>query len=498
MPSGVVPYAAAVRGISFVTTAVVLLGVLTGCTSGSEAGSSSVDPNPGSSAPAALTSGPAGSVPTAVTPSAEYPEAVLATGLDAATAAVLADTRSTVEVPNGHTFRITHELPTGDTVGMVVRLFAAPGADPAAPPVTESSQEPDGDHIRMRYSVATGSIPADLRSQVLAGLPDAAPVGGPAGRASVSPLGVAAGDDVVTTAGLRRQTGADEPSVLGVVIDSTVSQSQESYADAWAQRAEASGTVKGIAAANSWEAWKSGAKVHDALVANDVIASALSELAALRRCAQEPTNPLTAKAYAEDPAQRQAVVDDVAAAEADIRESAMVLFTTMLTDTGSSLISGAKWLSFIVNPATNYVKQTLTDLISSRLDAARQRVVPCEQSYRISGTLPSQPEGITLTGTACALDKRFSVRTEGDLIGTLSFRPNSDRSGTWAYQGKVSNAPFKVDGTGAYKVTMENDRQSGRITFEFDLTTRIPAVGNQRGSAPAKLDLTAGPPCSGD
>jgi hypothetical protein len=423
---------------------------------------------------------------------------VQAAGLDAATAAVLADTRSTVEVPDGHTFLIAHELPTGDTVSMQVRLFAAPGADPTAPPVTESTEAPDAYRVRLRYSVASGSLPADLRAQVLTGLPDTAPVGRPATQGSLHPLGLAIGDSLVRTAALGAVAAADEPPALGVVIDSTISQGQESYVDAWAERAVASGTVKGMAAANSWEAWKAGGKVLDALVANDVIASALSELAALKRCAQEPTNPLTAKTYADDPAQRQAVVDDVTAAEADIRESAAVLFTTMLTDTGSSLISGAKWLSFIVSPATNYVKQTLSDLISSRLDAARQRVVPCKQSYRISGRLPSQPEGITLTGEACALDKRFTVRTGGDIIGTLSFRPNSERSGTWAYQGRPSNAPFKVDGTGAYKIVMENDRQSGRITFDFDLVIRIPVVGNQRSSAPAKLDLTAGPPCSGD
>jgi hypothetical protein len=48
---------------------------------------------------------------------------------------------------------------------MHVRPFAAPGADPTAAPVAESSDASDADQVLVRYSGATELLPSDLRSQ---------------------------------------------------------------------------------------------------------------------------------------------------------------------------------------------------------------------------------------------------------------------------------------------------------------------------------------------
>ena len=94
---------------------------------------------------------------------------------------------------------------------------------------------------------------------------------------------------------------------------------------------------------------------------------------------------LTQQQYREDPSEQQKVLDDLTEVENDIRASAAVMFTSMLTDTGSSLIKAAPWLGFIVGPANNYIKETNLGLIESRVRAAEQLVVPCQHSVRMAG-----------------------------------------------------------------------------------------------------------------
>ena len=97
----------------------------------------------------------------------------------------------------------------------------------------------------------------------------------------------------------------------------------------------------------------------------------------------------------------QTVLDDLTRSKNDTRSTILVTFASMLTDTGSSLIKAAPWLKFVTGPANDYVKATNLALVKSYLDEAEQRVVPCDQSYRVKGSVPSNPGGISLAGAAC-------------------------------------------------------------------------------------------------
>jgi hypothetical protein len=119
-----------------------------------------------------------------------------------------------------------------------------------------------------------------------------------------------------------------------------------------------------------------------------------------------------------------------------------------------------------------------------------------EPSYEISGSHPSEPRGLRFTGRACSLDEPFEVKTKGDLIGKLTFRPDGDQAGTWTYKGKPFNAALKVVGSGSYSAAVSEDRSTGTIDTDGSMTIRIPVVGDQTRPAVFSLTLTGAPPCA--
>lgn len=404
---------------------------------------------------------------------------VRAAGFDAATAYVASETKSSLKVTDGHTFVVTHAFPNGATADLTYRLTAGTGKVKPGDGVALTAEE-DGDRylLSMAYAIDAATLPEDLRARVTG-------IGGAAAGA----LG-GGGDSglVVQPAGYVAE---DSPSTVDVVVSGVVSQAQESYIDTWADRADSK------LATGSWEAWKAGNKVWDAVDANDMVTQALAKLDALAKCAENPTNPLTKDQYAKDPSAKKKVTDEIADLKQEIRENAAALFLQLLVDSGSSLAGSVKWLGFIVSPATAYVKQTMNEVITERVREAEQLVPKCDkQSYAISGQIPSAPSGITLKGTACSLEKRFTVETAGDFIGSFSFRPNRETGGTYAYKGRVGNAPLSVTGSGAYTVTLSGDASTASLDFTFNSTIHIPNAGPQSRSGPVHLDLKAIAPCS--
>lgn len=468
--------------------------LVAGCT-GSGSTGAPAEGSPGTSAPvpssAPLIDGPMADATTPATPAEDYEQRVLATGLDAGTALVLAETRSTVEVVDGHTFVIRSEFPTGATGTATYHLYAPTTMSPDDPP--EFTGEVVGDEFRytMAYAVDTTGMPADLQAQIASGLPTSPPAAPAAasttGSVQLIVLGPRPGH-------ARAADGV--PSTLGVVVDGVISQAQESGVDSLLEKAKDRGLPGSGAAGGSWDAFKAGKKVWEALDANDIVAKALAELDALEKCARNPTVPLTKREYKRNPAAQQQVLNTIASARAEIKANAAVLFTSMVTDTASGLVKSAPWLGFIVSPAVNYTKETLLGLIQAELARARQAVVPCRPlAYRISGTIPSVPSGIRVTGQVCRLDREFVAMADGDYVGRFTFSPADELSGDVQFKGRVGNAPLKVTGGGQYTVSLAEDGSAGTIDFPFKSTISIPGGRSTTGSGPVTLSLTEIPPC---
>jgi hypothetical protein len=490
------PRTTTIRVLAGVATATLLLSGCTGGTTAEVAGSEASAPSQAESPaqtpePLPLLEGPIASTTESGQASPEYEQRVLATGLDEGTAFLLSQTRSTVDVVDGHTFVVHHEYPNGATGEATYHLFAPTAMSPSDPPVFAG--EADGDEYRytMTYAVDTTAMPADMLAQIENGLPTASPAA--AGSTGVIQLlGVAP-----TTSIVRADDGGAH--TVGVLVDGLISQGKESSIDTFVEAGKKHGLTK---TAGSWDAYKSGAKVWDALEANDAIATLMAELDALEACATNPTATLTQQEYAKNPASQQKALQAITQARFEIRVSIGVLFTTMIADTGSALVAEAPWLGFLVSPAVNYTKDAQMEAIRSYVENAKANVVPCvPKAYTISGTIPSIPTGIFVTGKTCTLEKEFTAFTDGDYVGRLVFSPGDASSGTTRFKGKVGNAPISVRGHGDYTVTLADDGASGAIDFPFTSTielSKIPSprpVPDQTGTKPAHLTLTETAAC---
>ncbi len=427
--------------------------------------------------------GPIVSVTTPVPADPGYAAQVMAAGLDEVTAEFMAQTLSTVEVVDVHDFTVHHSFPNGATGEAAYHLTLADGMSPDEPPAYSSEVVGDEYRYTLRYAIDITDLPAALQADLLEGLPTATLASAGPRTGTVRLLGLA---QVGPVRGIHT---ADSPSTVGIIVNGVISQGKGKAITNWLKAADLPKT--GLA----YKAFKADKKVWEAVGARDFFEAALAKLKALRKCAENPTNPLTKKAYKESPQERQSVLDDLTRIENDVRSSIMVTFGSLLTDTGSSLIKAAPWLKFVTGPANDYVKATNQALVKSYLDQAEKRVVPCDHSYKIKGTVPSKPGGISVSGQACSLKRPFKAKTGGDLVGTIEFHPTSDAGGTWDYQGRVSTAPFGVDGSGSYTVTLGDDQTSGTLHFGFVLTIHIPEVGSKTAGGNVHLMLTEIPQC---
>jgi hypothetical protein len=298
-----------------------------------------------------------------------------------------------------------------------------------------------GDELRyqLRYAVDSAGLPEDLRDQVLTGLPILAEAGSSMTTGTVRLLGLAPVGPV------RGVFAADTPATVDVVVDGVISQGKSTAVGKFVEFGKQRGFTK---SASSYKAIKTGMKVWEAVQTNDLIASALDKLKALRECAENPTNPVTQKQYDEDPQQQQKVLEELTAVEDEIRESTVAMFTTMLVSTGSSLVKGAPWLGFITTPASNYVKTTLRSVMEERVRAAERLVVPCQRSVRMTGGA----DDLKVNAVVCDISQPFTV-TGGRI--TLDFTPNPRDplgGGTYRYRGDFGK--FSISGDGTYRVKL--------------------------------------------
>ncbi len=116
-------------------------------------------------------------------------------------------------------------------------------------------------------------------------------------------------------------------------------------------------------------------------------------------------------------------------------------------------------------------------------------------AYDAAGTLASAPSGTTFVGTICRTDQPFTVQTAGDMVGTITFTPAGPDGGTLVFAGQVGNAPFAMDGAGAYTITPPSGAGTGTLDATWQVTIHIPIVGDQTNGGPFTLTLTPRAAC---
>jgi hypothetical protein len=101
----------------------------------------------------------------------------------------------------------------------------------------------------------------------------------------------------------------------------------------------------------------------------------LDELAELQDCAENPTNPLTQKAFDQDPAYRDQVVHGVTQARADVTAMTGMRFLNLATSVATDLVEGP--FGAITAPIASYNDESLKDLAENRVKEAGKGIVPC-------------------------------------------------------------------------------------------------------------------------
>ena len=389
--------------------------------------------------------GPATSVDVPQREDAAFGDVVVGTGLESGTAAFMMLAGSTLKVVDGYTFVVRQAFPNGATAKAAYHLYTGGGGTPGQPPSVTSTRSANDFRFTLSYALALADLPADLRPQVLAGLPGGAPAQ-PVRDAALAALGLAR--PALPIAGRAALPEAPPPpSTVDVMVDGVISQAQESGIEKVLNTTQLDKTQAGT----SWEAYKAGKKVWDALDANASVADALQSINAARDCAVNPTNPLTRQQYQDNPAARDALVKQIDEIHDEVTQDAAVLFVELFTDAGAGLVKAAPWLGFITSPATNYVKENLGSSISGRVRAAQQLVPPCRKiSYRVTGG----GGGVTVNATIGSVKAPFTVNGAGNgFVVTFSMTPG-DATGTFGsitYEG--SGSGVTMSGTGEYIIS---------------------------------------------
>jgi hypothetical protein len=371
--------------------------------------------------------GPATSV-TATTASPELIKVFRSAGFDAGTAYVASRTISSVVVQDGHTIVVTHHLPNGAKAEITYHLYAGGAATPSAAPTATATLGTDTYQFQVRYAIAAATLPAALLAQIDAGLPTTAPA---------SFAGSATGMHVQLAA-LRTD---NPPSTIDVVVSGVISQTQESTVDGFVALAG------NDTASASWDVWKSGGKVWDAIGANDLITTATAKLDALKKCAENPTSKVAQNQYANDPAAKDKATATIDEVRSDIQQSAVALFGGLLLDSASSLVKAAPWLGFVITPGLASAQANLTAMINERMRAAEAAVTPCHYGYTAQGSAGQVP----IYGTVADIDKTFTLQvtppgghSEVTLVGGSA---GGSITGTGSIQGLVEHS------TGTYHMT---------------------------------------------
>lgn len=389
--------------VAAVAAAAVLILALSACTSGASTEGSRTSPpaeatasepaeadgEGGGSPPGADAPDPFASVGVLPAPDPEYYASLEAAGLDPVSSAFLVLTESSVEVVSPEEFVIGHDFPNGETASLTYRLYRAP-ADAADGPVeADWTITDDGARLRMAYAIPAGDLPPDMQ-EWLPGLPDVVPAGAQeAAGAQITPLGLAPSGPLVVRQAIDRE------QALGVIVNGTVSAGTKAgvgAATAWLegipqQLKDAGkpldskvGEAAFKAPSAGWKAWKAGGKIVDAALVSGPIADALRRLDELAQCAENPTSPLARETVRRDPAQRDATLKTLQDTKDEIVGDTLTLYTSLLADTGSSLIK-VPGVGFIAGQATKYIKTTLSAHIQQLLKEAEAAVVPCTGWY---------------------------------------------------------------------------------------------------------------------
>jgi hypothetical protein len=143
----------------------------------------------------------------------------------------------------------------------------------------------------------------------------------------------------------------------------------------------------------------------------------MRRIAQLRRCVQEPTNPLMQQQYRDDPSRQQSDLNDIRETEIAIMSDTAVRFVNVMTSQAAGLVP---WLGHVVGPATAWAEAEALRYSRDRLRRLERQLSACEDAKQWMGT-------ITYTKTSTnVLDRSYSSTCCGGQPTTDTRREEED------------------------------------------------------------------------
>lgn len=439
----------------------LVVGLLAGCTGAAP----TAPPDPDAPAPAAgATTAPAATTPPSASadplPSLALPElpaapdearrqAALEAGLDPLAAELVAGSATTA-VLEGSTVRALTVTPLGLVVETTIE-FGPPDGTPGLV-IERSGERDDGWEVIRSFEVPASLVPPD----VLAGI---------AGTGT-RPTAVLAAWRPEPTAGAPVAFSFDTVKatvtdwvtdkvggLVGDKLDTRVVKYLTDYD--LRNKTDYLGRYKDALAIKG-ELANAAAVIKAAMDAAKVVGPALDRIAELRRCAENPTNPLTVKAYRERPEEKQRILDRLDEIRDEIREHGEVLFFTLLLGTASGLIKSVPWLGAVMGKGVDFTVDSMNTLIARLVAEAKKMVTPCHGwRFEYAST------GATWSGVHCgSIAEPWIVEfTAFKTVGTLVLEVDEKKmKGTWEITLGTAGSPADTRGWGKlYKVEVASE-----------------------------------------
>jgi len=237
-----------------------------------------------------------------------------------------------------------------------------------------------------------------------------------------------------------------------------------------------------------------------------------NKLDELRRCAQNPTNPLTIKMYQENPAAKQEILDKLEFAQIDLKSSAAAKFLGTMANVGAGLAGEVPGLGIIAGAANNWSQETLNE-VSDRLVADVGKIVtPCKDVPVAKGMWTGTLTQTRVTHTVLSSDGETAGYTSDETdtttttIDVTGVKMEMDQDGivvlaqltgtlTSSYLMAGSGTGWQLtycgEGHTTKQVRLESsseEKASGEVSGEAEIMVTISLSGQYYGSTSSGVE----------
>ena len=290
-------------------------------------------------------------------------------------ATFLASTKLEVTSSDKNIYKFVATFPTNTTADIIVRMIPNQKYTPTSEEVSAGpggqaynarlrhSRTDDTYQLKLEYFLPNGVLPASFGGSL---------------QPAISQLAVVEGEVIprVQLAKYRKTgTGYDARYVaegggvqtgITVALEVALKQAGQEFISAAGEFLTGKGSPLTTAASSALE-------VIEVLNTSVEYQGMVAELDSLEASARNPINPLTQKAYADDPNLKQSILDEINSARSDLQSSQAALYLNTEISVGSGLL-GLPVLSVAMAPLTSWNSKTLKQVMRDRVRDIRNMV----------------------------------------------------------------------------------------------------------------------------